>query len=83
MSAMLDTIRRMFADMRPIDTAMLIIEVLVLLLIAYEVVIGIKVRRKERKRKNEIEKRVKLLRNAMSEGQKIQHSWPQDWWRSS
>jgi hypothetical protein len=73
---MLDTIRRMFADNRPIDNVMLVVELLVLLLIAYEVWIGILERRKERKRKNDVREKVSALRNAMFEGQKIQHSWP-------
>jgi hypothetical protein len=34
----LDTLRRMFGDVRPIDWAMLVVELLVLLLVAYEVI---------------------------------------------
>lgn len=65
---MLDTLRRIFEGTRPIDTIMLIIELLVLLLIAYEVWAGIQARRQERKRKKEVEKRVSAMAIRIANG---------------
>jgi len=73
---MLDTVRRIFSDSKPLDVVMFAMEFLVLLLIAYEVWVGIRERQKGRKRKKVIDQSVSVLRNAMFEGQKIQQSWP-------
>lgn len=73
---MLDTLRRMLGDSRPIDQLMLGIEFLVLLLIAYEVGMGIKDRWTEKRRKNLVEKRVGEMRNAIVKGQAIQTAAP-------
>ena len=73
---MLETLRRIFADSKPLDVIMFVMEFLVLLLIAYEVADHVLAKRSERKRKKLIEGRVAILRDAMAKGQKIQHSWP-------
>jgi len=66
---MLDAFRRMFRDVRPFDDLMLAIEVLVLLLIAYEVGSGIwqRIRRHRRSRR---------LLGCFSKGQALQASVP-------
>jgi hypothetical protein len=73
---MLDTLRRMLGDSRPIDQLMLGIEFLVLLLIAYEVWTGIKDRWVEKRRKNLVEKRIGEMRNAIARGQALQLGTP-------
>jgi hypothetical protein len=59
---------------------MLIIELLVLLLIAYEVIVSILEKIHERKRKKVVGERVKTLRDAMFEGQELRNSttWGDD-----
>ena len=64
---MLDTLRRIFADTRPIDTAMLIIELLVLALIAYEVADKLAHRWKLQRRK-------KMLLGLLTEARELQRT---------
>jgi hypothetical protein len=66
---MCDTIRRMLEGTRPIDLWMLVIELLVLLLIAYEVVVGVwsKVR---------TSRRVATIFRYMAQGQNLQANAP-------
>ena len=66
---MLDTLRRMFSDARPIDVWMLVIELLVLLLIAGEV--GVVLSR-WLKRKGKLTQTF----NLMSKGQQLENSVP-------
>jgi hypothetical protein len=66
---MLDTLRRMFCDVRPFDVLMLVVEVLVLILIAYEVGSGVwqRIRR---------HRRSKRVLEFFSEGQALQDDAP-------
>jgi hypothetical protein len=66
---MLDTFRRMFADSRPVDFVMLVIEFLVLAIIAIE--FGSAFRNKRRTKR-----RLEAIRDAMSEGQALQMAAP-------
>ena len=67
---MLDTLRRLlFSDSRPIDWAMLVIELLVLFLIAYEVGHGVLRTRK-------LGRRVKAVLELVSEGVQLQQAVP-------
>lgn len=63
------TIRRMFSDVRPFDWLMLVIELLVLLLIAYEVIPGFWHKRR-------VKRRLKALSTLVSEGQLLEDSAP-------
>ena len=64
---MLDTLRRLFGDSRPIDMAMLVIELLVLALIAYEVTDKLVHRWK-------LERRKKMLLRLLAEAQELQQA---------
>jgi hypothetical protein len=71
------TLKRIFFDGgRPIDYTMLVIEGLVLALIAYEVVIGIKERRKTKHRQALVDKRVIELSQLIESGQEIRSAVP-------
>jgi hypothetical protein len=63
---MLDTLRRMFHDVRPIDWIMLVVEVLVLLLIAYEIGHGMW-------RKFILRRRTKLVLKFLWDGLALKH----------
>jgi hypothetical protein len=71
-----DTIRRMLEGTRPIDLWMLVIELLVLLLIAYEVGIGIFRSRQDKKRAQQVQARSEKIREVITAGQKLQHDVP-------
>ena len=68
---MLDGFRRMHGDSSLYSGSMWVMEFLVLGLIAYEVVVGISHRRKERSRKKLVEARIGALRVALAAGQDI------------
>jgi hypothetical protein len=73
--AICDTIRRM-EGARPIDLWMLVIELLVLALIAYEVIVGILRNRGDKKRTHNIRARSEKIREMMMEGQELQQEVP-------
>jgi hypothetical protein len=73
---MLDTLRRMFEGSRPIDRVMLVIELLVLVLIAWEVGVGILERCEAKKRRKIVEQRRNEMRDAMVEGQRLLQTVP-------
>jgi hypothetical protein len=66
---MLDTLRRMFCDVRPFDILMLVVEVLVLILIAYDV--GSEIWQRNRRHR-----RLKRVLEFLSEGQALQDGAP-------
>jgi hypothetical protein len=66
----------MFAEVRAFDWLMLGIEALVLLLIAYEVKIGIRERAKQRKQELELTNAVAFLSGLMSKGDHIRRDIP-------
>lgn len=70
----LDHLRRMRGDSAAYSISMWVMEFLVLGLIAYEVLMGILERRASNKRKHIIGERVRTLRAAMLEGQRLQQS---------
>ena len=53
-----------------------LLEIGVFLLILYEVIIGVRKNRKEKRRKKQVDERVTALREAMSNGQHLQLSTP-------
>jgi hypothetical protein len=73
---MLRTISQMFAEVRPFDWLMLSVEVLVLLLIAYEIWVGIRERRKSRKRQLELQDVLRHLNRFMDAGKALQGRVP-------
>jgi hypothetical protein len=71
------TIRSMvLEEVRPFDWVMLVVEVLVLLLILYEVFVGVRDRREQQRRNQVIRERVAMVRHAMQTGQELQRSSP-------
>lgn len=78
---MIDTLRRIFFGSKPLDIIMLVVELIVLLLIAYEVSVGIKARHKEARRKKVVDSRISSIRESISQGQKLVNSVPPqgDW----
>ena len=71
-----NTIRHMFDGVRPFDWLMLVVELLVLLLIFYEVIINLIHRRKERKRRLALGLIVTSLAGFMEKGCKLQLDTP-------
>jgi hypothetical protein len=74
--ALANTIRHMMEQTRPIDWVMLAIEAAVLLLIAYEIYVGVKERKKAKQRAGIVETRVTAIREMMSKGQNLLRSQP-------
>jgi hypothetical protein len=68
--------RSMFADTKPIDWVMLIVEVAVLLLILYEVVMGELRNRNEHKRRSRLIQIVTELSNLLDKGLRMQGCVP-------
>jgi hypothetical protein len=73
---MCNTIRHMFEGVRPFDWLMLIVEVLVLGLIAFEIVREEWRHRAERKQQRIIGERSESLRQLLSKGQELQRNAP-------
>jgi hypothetical protein len=71
-----DTIRHMLEGTRPIDLWMLAIELLVLLLIAYEVGIGVVRSREDKKRAGLVCVRSEKIREIITRGQELQREAP-------
>jgi hypothetical protein len=76
MLALRHTIRRMFEGVKPFDWLMLGIETAVLLLILYEVIVGIVRHRGARRRQKEVKQIVTSLSQFMDEGLELQRSVP-------
>lgn len=74
--AMTRTISQMFEGVRPFDWLMLVIETLVLLLILYEVIVGIRRHRREEKRAKELAHIIAALSEIMNKGKELQLSVP-------
>jgi hypothetical protein len=74
--AMCNTIRRMFEGVKPFDWLMLGIETAVLLLILYEVIVGVMRHREAEKRRKQLAKVTQILSDFMFEGQSIQGETP-------
>jgi hypothetical protein len=68
--------RILFEGGRPIDYTMLVIESLVLALIAYEVLIGIKERCAKKRRHSALDKRVSEVSTIIAKGQHLQSTVP-------
>jgi hypothetical protein len=71
------TLEELGEVVRPFDWLMLIIETLVLLLIAYEVIIGSLHRREDSKRQDALHDRIMALARLMDRGQKLKRTAPQ------
>jgi hypothetical protein len=71
-----NTIRHMFSGTKPFDWLMLVVEVLVLLLIAYEVFVGVYRHRRKRERKQHIGEITAALSGFMDKGKALQGSVP-------
>lgn len=66
----------LFENAKPIDETMLVIETLVLALIFYDVVIGIRERRKKKRQSSSQSEKVKRLTGLIEEGQQIRNIAP-------
>jgi len=73
---MFHTIHQMFIEVRPFDWIMLAVEVLVLLLILYEVVVNIIRHRREKKRRERLQEILKHLSQFMDAGKGLQVTVP-------
>jgi hypothetical protein len=76
MLALCHTLRRMFGGVKPFDWLMLGIETAVLLLILYEVVVGIVRHRRATRREKELKQIVTSLSRFMDEGLGLQRNVP-------
>lgn len=74
--AMWNTIRHMFEGVRPFDWLMLVVELAVLLLILYEVIVGILRHREAEKRRKQLANVSRILSGFMIEGQNIRGKTP-------
>jgi hypothetical protein len=75
---MYNTIRHLFDGVRPFDWLMLVIEVMVLVFVAYEVIAGFIHGREVRKRQRELESRIHRTNQFVSQGQLLQKTVVRD-----
>lgn len=73
---MCQTIHQMFTEVRPFDWLMLVVEVLVLLLILYEVLVGASRHRRESRRRRELQDILEHLNRFMDAGKALQVTVP-------